>query len=159
MLKLNYESAAYFKELLNGKDTEDLKQDIQKDIQAKQPVFHYSDQDMKDIYQDDLEELEAATALYGKMKPVKPEKYAVNPWGYEQTNLNNLTVVGTVRGSVIALANFKVFSISKAKYNKKASYTRLNDVIFTSWKPAYTSEELQENAQYNAAYGYQGAIL
>lgn len=153
-VKLSNEAATYFKELVNGKDLEVLKQDIKKDIQSKQPLFHYSDQDMKEIYNDDLEELETATTLYGKMKPVKHETYAINSWGYEQTNLNNLTVVGTVRGSVIALANYKVFSISKAKYTKKAAYTQLNDVISTSWAPAYTSEELQENAQYNAAYGY-----
>ena len=154
MLKLNNEAATYFKELVNGKDLDALKQEIQKDIQGKQPIFQYSDQDMKDIYSDDLEELEKATTLYNKMKPVKHETYAINSWGYEQTNLNNLTVVGTVRGSVIALANYKVFSISKAKYTKKTAYTRLDDVISTSWKPVYTSKELQENAQYNANYGY-----
>ena len=154
MLKLNNESANYFKELVNGKDLEALKQDIQKDISSKQPVFHYSDQDMKDIYNDDLEELEKATTLYSKMKPVKHETYAINSWGYEQTNLNNLTIVGTVRGSVIALANYQVFSISKSKYTKKSAYTRLDDVISTSWEPAYTSKGLQENTQYNAAYGY-----
>lgn len=153
-VKLNNEAATYFNELVNGKDIEVLKQDIKKDIQSKQPVFHYSDQDMKEIYNDDLEELEKATTLYGKMKPVKHETYAINSWGYEQTNLNNLIVVGTVRGSVIALANYKVFSISKAKYTKKAAYTRLNNVLSTSWEPAYTSEDLQENAQYNAAHGY-----
>ena len=154
MLKLNNEAATYFKELVNGKGLDDLKQDIQKDIQSKKPIFHYSDQDMQEIYKDDLEELEKATVLYGKMKPVKHESYAVNSWGYEQTNLNNLTIVGTVRGSVIVLANYKVFSVSKAKYTKKAAYIRLDDVISTSWAPAYTSEELQENAQYSAAYGY-----
>lgn len=154
MLKLNNEAATYFEELVEGKNIEALKQDIQKNIQNNQPVFHYSDRDMKEIYSEDIKELEKATTLYNKMKPVKPEKFAINPWGYGQTNLNNLTVVGTIRGSVIALASYKVFSISKAKYTKKAAYTRLNDVISTSWQPAYTSKDLQENAQYNAAYGY-----
>ena len=88
------------------------------------------------------------------MKPVKHEQYAINQWGYEQTNLDNLTVVGTVRGAVIALANDKVFSISKAKYNKKAAYTSLDDVISTSWGKPYSSNEMASQAAENAYTGY-----
>lgn len=154
MLKLNDSAAAYFNELVKGRTVSEITEDIKKDVHGKKDVFNFTPDDIKNNISFEIEELSRALDLFGKMKPVRHEKYAINQWGYEQTNLNNLTIVGTVRGSVIALANYKVFSISKAKYTNKAAYTRLNDVISTSWAPAYNSEELQENAQYNASYGY-----
>ena len=142
MLKLNNSAAVYFKNLVNGQSVDEIRESIKKDISSKKDVFSFTDvysytaDDIKNISKNisyEVEELSQALDLFGKMKPVKHEQYAINSWGYEQTNLNNLTIVGTVRGSVIALANDKVFSISKAKYNKKAAYTSLDDVISTSW--------------------------
>lgn len=154
MLKLNNSAATYFKDLVEGQSVDEIKESIKKDVNSKKDVFNFTADDIKNNISYEVGELSKALDLLGKMKPVKHEKYAINQWGYEQTNLNNLTIVGTVRGSVIALANYKVFSISKAKYNKKAAYTSLDDVISTSWDKPYTSNEMGSQATKNAYTGY-----
>lgn len=154
MLKLNDSSAAYFKKLVEGQTVSEITEAIKKDIHSKKDVFNFTPDDIKNNISYEIKELSRALDLFGKMKPVKHEKYAINQWGYEQTNLNNLTVVGTVRGSVIILASYKVFSVSKAKYNQKAPYTSLDDVISTSWGKPYTSNSLAANAMKNAYNGY-----
>ena len=154
MLKLNNSAAVYFKSLVNGQSVDKITEDIKKDINSQKDVFNFTAEDIKNNISYEIQELSQALDLFGKMKPVKHENYAINQWGYEQTNLNNLTIVGTVRGSVIALANDKVFSISKAKYNKKAAYTSLDEVISTSWAKPYSSDKMALQATKNAYTGY-----
>ena len=154
MLKLNNSAAVYFKDLVKGQSVDEITEAIKKDVHSKKDVFNFTADDIKSNISYEVGELSKALDLFGKMKPVKHEQYAINQWGYEQTNLNNLTVVGTVRGSVIVLANDKVFSISKAKYNKKAAYTSLDDVISTSWGKPYSSNRMAAQATQNAYTGY-----
>ena len=154
MLKLNNSSAAYFKDLVKGQTVDEITEAIKKDVHSKKDVFNFTYNDIISNISYEIADLNNALDLFNKMKPVKHEQYAINQWGYEQTNLDNLTVVGTVRGSMIALANDKVFSISKAKYNKKAAYTSLDNVISTSWGKSYSSNEMASQATQNAYTGY-----
>ena len=154
MLKLSNSAAVYFKSLVNGQSADEIREAIKKDVNSKKDVFNFTYNDIISNISYEIADLNNALDLFNKMKPVKHENYAINQWGYEQTNLNNLTIVGTVRGSVIALANDKVFSISKAKYNKKAAYTSLDDVISTSWAKPYSSDKMALQAIKNAYTGY-----
>lgn len=154
MLKLNNSAAVYFNSLVNGQSADEIREAIKKDVNSKKDVFNFTYNDIISNISYEIADLNSALDLFNKMKPVKHEHYAINQWGYEQTNLNNLTIVGTVRGSVIALANDKVFSISKAKYNKKVANTSLDDVISTSWGKPYSSNEMALQATQNAYTGY-----
>ena len=107
------------------------------------------DPDSKDNYMEwELRELAEAEAYFSKVKWDKPQTFGVDPWGYEQTNYENLTIVGHVRGSLVALVGYNVYSIAKAKYNKRDKYI-LDSVRSTSWEPAYTDQ-----TEYNAYYGH-----
>ena len=96
----------------------------------------------------ELRELVEVEAYLSKVKWDKPQTFGVDPWGYEQTNYENLTIVGHVRGSLVALVGYNVYSIAKAKYNKRDKYI-LDSVRSTSWEPAYTDQ-----TEYNAYYGH-----
>ena len=102
----------------------------------------------------ELRELVEVEAYLSKVKWDKPQTFGVDPWGYEQTNYENLIIVGHVRGSLVALVGCNVYSIAKAKYNKRDKFTHLDDVRSTSWEPAYTDQELADQAEYNAYYGH-----
>ena len=95
-----------------------------------------------------------AEALYAKMKRLdKPEVYAVNGWGYEQTNYENVQLVGQVGGSMILVGRYATYAIAKRKYvNREHAY--LDDVRSTSWEKAYTSDEIAENRLENMYNGH-----
>lgn len=95
-----------------------------------------------------------AEALYAKFKPLdKPEVYAVNGWGYEQTNYENVQLVGQVGGSMILVGRYATYAIAKRKYvNREHAY--LDDVRSTSWEKAYTSDEIAENRLDNMYNGH-----
>lgn len=154
MKKFSNSAAIYFKKLVNGESFEDISRFINQEELAKQPIFHLSDQDVADNIDYELEDFNKALALFLKMKPLESVKYAINPWGYEQTNLDNITLVGQVRSSLVFIDSNNVYTVSKCKYTKKASYTFLDDVRSTSWEPAYTAEEKANQIEYNANYGY-----
>lgn len=95
-----------------------------------------------------------AEALYAKMKRVeKPEVYAVNGWGYEQTNYENVQVIGQAGASMILVGDYATYAIAKHKYTNR-EYAYLDDVRSTSWNEAYTSDEIAESRQENMYFGH-----
>lgn len=95
-----------------------------------------------------------AEALYAKMKRVeKPEAYAVNGWGYEQTNTENVQVIGQAGSSMILVGDYATYAIAKRKYVNR-EYAYLDDVRSTSWNEAYTSDEIAESRQENMYFGH-----
>lgn len=95
-----------------------------------------------------------AEALYAKFKRLdKPEVYAVNGWGYEQTNYENVQLVGQVGGSVILVGQYATYAIAKHKYVNR-EHACLDDVRSTSWEKAYTSDEIAENRLENMYNGH-----
>lgn len=95
-----------------------------------------------------------AEALYAKMKRVeKPEVYAVNGWGYEQTNYENVQLVGQAGSSMILVGDYATYAIAKRKYVNR-EYAYLDDVRSTSWEQAYTSDEIAESRQENMYFGH-----
>lgn len=153
MKKFSNSAAIYFKKLVNGESFEDINRFINQEESDKQPIFHLSDQDVADNIDYELEDFNKASALFLKMKPLESVKYAINPWGYGQTNLDNITLVGQVRTSLVFVDSNNVYTVSKGKFNKQ-ELTHLDDVRSTSWKPAYTAEEKANQIEYNANYGY-----
>ena len=95
-----------------------------------------------------------AEALYAKFKALdKPETYAVNSWGYDQTNTENVQVIGQAGSSMILIGNYATYAIAKRKYtNKEHAY--LDDVRSTSWEQAYTSDEIAESRQEKMYFGH-----
>lgn len=95
-----------------------------------------------------------AEALYAKMKRVEnPQLYAVNGWGYDQTNYENVQLVGQAGGSMILVGRYATYSIAKRKYvNREHAY--LDDVRSTSWEKAYTTDEIAENRLENMYNGH-----
>lgn len=106
------------------------------------------------ISQQPTESNAEAEALYAKIKPLdKPETYAVNSWGYEQTNTENVQVIGQAGSSMILIGNYATYAIAKRKYtNREHAY--LDDVRSTSWNEAYTSDEIAESRQENMYFGH-----
>ena len=153
MKKFNDSAAIYFKKLVNGESFEDINQAINQEELSKQPIFHLSNQDVADNITNDLEEFNKALDLFLKMKPLESVEYAINPWGYEQTNLDNIKLVGQVRASLVFIDSNNVYTVSKGKFNKN-ELTFLDDVRSTSWSKAYTPEDKADQIEYNANYGY-----
>lgn len=105
----------------------------------------------------ELEESYAtAKALYDNITLFdEPEAYSVNAWGYEQTNYENITVIGTYRNTVIAIGDYKVYAISKKKYLER-EYANLDTrgVTSTNWKEPYSLDEISEQRQNNLYWGH-----
>lgn len=92
--------------------------------------------------------------MYAKMKRVeKPETYAVDSWGYEQTNTENVQVIGQAGSSMILIGDYATYAIAKRKYVNR-EYAYLDDVRSTSWEQAYTSDEIAESRQENMYFGH-----
>ncbi len=92
--------------------------------------------------------------MYAKFKPLdKPETYAVNSWGYEQTNYENVQVIGQAGSSMILVGRYATYAIAKRKYVNR-EYAHLDAVRSTSWEQAYTSDEIAESRQENMYFGH-----
>jgi hypothetical protein len=97
--------------------------------------------------------LEAYSFYEAIKKWKKQETYKVDPWGYDQTNYENFTVIGEYRGSLVcADFNCKVWTVRKNKY--KAGYTNLDGVRSTQWEPAYTDKQISDQREYNNWHGH-----
>ncbi len=106
------------------------------------------------ISQQPTESNAEAEALYAKFKPLdKPETYAVNSWGYEQTNYENVQVIGQAGSSMILVGRYATYAIAKRKYVNR-EYAHLDAVRSTSWEQAYTSDEIAESRQENMYFGH-----
>ena len=155
--KFYNENARFFNQLLNGADFETIYNEAVTKIEETK---YYCNDEQAQKYKDaEKNGLLEVKAFFDKIKFFeKPEIYAVNGWGYGQTNYENLKVLGQIGGSMVCIINNNysdIYTISKAKYTKK-EYANLDSdrVRSTSWRKPFTSEELCENSMYNANNGY-----
>ena len=153
--KFSNQQERYFKKLYEGLTREEIISDIKDDLEQRiQPAY----MNKFDYYlSKDIEEFEEVEEYFQRMKPLDEiEMYAINAWGYEQTNLENFTVVGQVGASMVCIGAHCIWSVSKAKYNKKEPYTSLDSdhVRSTSWETWYPFDEIAENRMHNAYFGH-----
>ncbi|MBT9670488.1 hypothetical protein GPK34_00355 [Secundilactobacillus kimchicus] len=154
--KLSGAKARYFKELVKGDTPEMVSANIREEAMTTARLFSMNDEDKAIEIENRLEDLQEAKDFFDKVKLIEPETYAVDAWGFEQTNYENLTVVGTARGSVVVIYAGGVYTISKAKYTAKKPGTALESdhVIMTSWEAPYTANEIADQAMANAYTGH-----
>jgi len=144
-VKLDNSEARYFRNLITGMTEDQIRDRIQSDIHDRIEEGYirpeYADSYLAESYRD----LEEAAKVYAAMKPLQtPEVYAVNPWGYDQTNYENMTIVGQVGSSMIGMLNHKVVAIAKNKYTTR-TYADLDGVRSTSWEPALSDDTLRNS--------------
>lgn len=155
--KFYNEQARFFNQLLNGADFETIYNEAVSKIEDTK--YYCNDEQAQKYKDENKNDLLEVKAFFDKIKFFeKPEIYAVNGWGYGQTNYENLKVLGQIGGSMVCIVNndySDVYTISKSKYTKK-EYANLDSdrVRSTSWRKPFTSEELHENSMYNAYNGY-----
>lgn len=149
--------ARFFNQLLQGADFETIYKEATEKIE--QTKYYCNDTQAEKYRQEEKNGLLEVKSFFDKMKFFeKPEVYAINGWGYDQTNYENLKIIGQVGGSMVCIVdnNYSdIYTISKSKYTKK-EYANLekDGVRSTSWREPYTSEAIQENARYNSYYGH-----
>ena len=152
-VKFNNSEASYFMALVNGVSIEDEKKIIIEETRKQYRTM--SDENIEECVNESLEDFEEVAKAFANFKPYeKAEKYSVNSWGYDQTNYENIEVVGQIRGTVIVLGEYTVYGVSKKKFTEKAPYTKLDDVRSTNWEKPFTSDEILENAMENAYSGH-----
>lgn len=150
--------ARIFNELLNGGDFSEV---LQRETEKANNVEYYcSDEQAKEYREQHIQDVINVKKFFDNIKFFdEPEVYKVNPWGYGQTNYENLKVIGQVGGSMVCIIDngySDVFTIQKKKYTDKSDYTYLDSdrVRSTSWKEPYTKEAIMEQVHYNAYYGH-----
>lgn len=152
-VKLNNGAAAYFMNMVHGVSVEDEKQFIIEETKKQNQTM--TDDVIEERIGYELEDFEDAAQAFAKFKPYeKSEEFAVNGWGYDQTNYENIEVVGQIRGTVIILGNNTVYGVSKKKFVEKAPYTDLDNVRSTNWEKPYTPDEMLENSIENVYTGH-----
>jgi hypothetical protein len=97
---------------------------------------------------DEVEEFFKTIKIYEEK-----QTYRVNPWGYDQTNYENFTIIGERKGCIVCLGRNDIWVVAKNKFAKK-EYTRLDQVVSTNWEPAYTAKEISDKEDYNAYNGH-----
>lgn len=151
-IKLSNHEADFFIKLYAGIGRINL---LKSRYERYQIDARYSSDEIEEIMADEEDELAEAQQLLDKMKRFEePQSYRIDPWGFEQTNFNNVKAIGTYRSSVVLIGDNKVFMVPKRKFNAKEKYTRLDDVRTTSWKEPFTSDEMTEQSLKNAYNGY-----
>ena len=157
-VKLSNSGGNYFKQLVAGKTVDEVKESI---------VEHLEDYDWSSVHEEyrkeamessmefEIEDLNKAVALFDKMKffPA-PVDFAVNAWGYDQTNYENVKLIGQAGASMILVGNYTIYAVAKRKYTDRVEYTSLDSVRTTSWKPVYSDDEMAEQAMQNAYCGH-----
>ena len=147
-----------FNELLNGGDFDEI---LQRETEEANSAEYYCSYEQAEKYRkQNIQEVLNVKNFFDKIKFFdEPEVYRVNPWGYGQTNYENLKILGQAGGSMICIIDSgysEVFTIQKKKYTDKSEYTYLDSdrVRSTSWKEPYTKEAIMDQAHYNAYYGH-----
>lgn len=152
-VKLNNGAAVYFMNLVHGVSVEYEKQFVIEATKKQNQMM--TDEIIEARVRYALEDFEEAAQAFANFKPYeKSEKFAVDGWGYDQTNYENIEVVGQIRGTVIVLGKYTVYGVSKKKFVEKAPYTNLDSVRSTNWEKPYTSDEMLENAIENVYTGH-----
>ena len=147
-----------FNELFNGGNFEEI---LHREAEKANNVQYYcSDEQAEEYRKQDIKEVLDVKKFFDKIKFFDtPRVYKVNPWGYGQTNYENLRVIGQAGGSMVCVIDSgysDVFTIQKKKYTDKSAYTYLDSdrVRSTSWKEPYTNNAILEQAHYNAYNGH-----
>lgn len=147
-----------FNELLNGGDFDEILQRETEKVNNAQ--YYCSDEQAKEYREQHIQDVINVKKFFDKIKFFdEPEVYRVDPWGYDQTNYENVKVLGQVGGSMVCVidnGHSDIYAIQKKKYTDKAEYTYLDSgkVRSTSWEEPYTNEAMAEQSMYNAYYGH-----
>lgn len=150
--------ARVFNELLNGGDFDEILQRETEKVNNAQ--YYCSDEQAKEYREQHIQDVINVKKFFDNIKFFdEPEVYKVNSWGYDQTNYENLKVIGQAGGSMVCVIDSgysDVFTIQKKKYTDKSDYTYLDSdrVRSTSWKEPYTNNAIIEQAHYNAYNGH-----
>lgn len=157
-VKFSNNQSRVFNELLNGADyNEVLKRETE---EANSAEYYCSDEQAEQYRKQDIQDVLNVKKFFDKIKFFdEPEVYKVNPWGYGQTNYENLKVIGQAGGSMVCIIDSgysNVYTIQKKKYVEKVKYTYLDSgrVRSTSWEKPYSKEAIIERNYYNAYYGH-----
>lgn len=151
--KLTNTEASYFIRIFNGESKEKI---INTFELLKQYRLAGNSTDATEFIKGLEASYATAKTLYDSIKLFdEPEAYSMNAWGYEQTNYENITVIGTFKNAVIALGDYTVYSISKNKYSER-EYAELDSkgVRSTNWKEPYSLDEISEQRQNNLYWGH-----
>jgi hypothetical protein len=156
--KFTNNQSRVFNELLNGGDFDEILQRETEKVNNAQ--YYCSDEQAKEYREQHIQDVINVKKFFDNIKLFdEPEVYRVDPWGYEQTNYENVKVLGQVGGSMVCVIDngySDVYTIQKKKYTDKAEYTYLDSgkVRSTSWEEPYTNEAMAEQSMYNAYYGH-----
>jgi len=155
--KFTNDEARFFNRLVKGEDFTTLFKEYENEINARRWL---GDPKKGEEYKRrEIEDLINVKAFFDKCKLFdKPELYMVNPWGYDQTNYDNLSVLGQNGGVMVCMIegkNYGVYTIAKAKYTKKeCANIDTRGVRSTNWRESYTTDEIMNNVIYNAYNGH-----
>ena len=150
--------ARLFNQLLDGGNFEEIF--AREEAKINSLEYSCSDEIAQGYKDKDIQDLKDVKTFFDKIQFLEEaEIYAVDAWGYGQTNYENLKVIGQVGGSMVCIidsGHSDVYTIQKKKYVDKTQYTYLNAdrVRSTSWGKPYSREALIENSYQNAYYGY-----
>ena len=156
--KFTNNEATIFHQLLNGGNFEEIFE-VEKE-RINSTGYYCSDEQAQKYKDREIEGLLKMKRFFDKIKFFdEPEVYRVDPWGYGQTNYENVKVLGQVGGSMVCVidnGHSDIYAIQKKKYTDKAEYTYLDSgkVRSTSWEEPYTNEAMAEQSMYNAYYGH-----
>ena len=156
--KFTNNQSRVFNELLNGGDFDEILQRETEKVNNAQ--YYCSDEQAKEYREQHIQDVINVKKFFDNIKFFdEPEVYRVDPWGYGQTNYENVKVLGQVGGSMVCVIDngySDVYTIQKKKYTDKAEYTYLDSgkVRSTSWEEPYTNEAMAEQSMYNAYYGH-----
>ena len=137
-----------FNELLNGGDFDEILQRETEKVNNAQ--YYCSDEQAEEYRKQEIQDVLDVKKFFDKIKFFdEPEVYRVDPWGYDQTNYENVKVLGQVGGSMVCVidnGHSDIYAIQKKKYTDKAEYTYLDSgkVRSTSWEEPYTNEAMAE---------------
>lgn len=149
--KLSNTESRIFHMMIDNKSTEEIARRFVKNIINHDDINHGLKLFMRDF--------NTAKTLFDKVKFFdKKEYYAINGWGYDQTNYENLVVFGEADGCVICAISgqdYYVYAIRKSKYvNKEYAKIDSNEIRTTSWEQPYSDKKIVDNMLHNAYYGH-----
>ena len=156
--KLTNNEARVFNKLVNGANWDQLFE-VEKE-KINNTGYYCSDEQAQKYKDQNIEDLLNVKVFFDKIKFFDtPELYAVNGWGYGQTNYENLKVLGQIGGSMVCIIDSgysNVYTIQKKKYTEKNSWTYIDSdrVRATSWKQPYSNDAIMEQVHYNAYNGH-----
>jgi len=146
--KLENREADYFKQLVSGMTEDQIRDSIKAAADEHVQDGYLRAEYAEGFITDCLDDLAEAVKLFAAMKPLStPEVYAVHVWGYDQSNYENVTILGQAGSSMIGLVGYNVVAIAKNKYTTR-TFAKLDEVRSTSWEPAISDDTILNNSCY-----------